>query len=95
MKLEWKDYLGNRLIADHPAGFKVIKPKEDVEANRPLFCPICESMFLTLYDEEAWEKFQCCDYCANKWAYPHQTRWNEGWRPSKDDLNNKSIETPI
>ena len=95
MKLEWRDYLDDRLIADHSDGFKVIKPKMmESDNNRPLFCPICEAIFLSHYDDEAWDKFKCCDACASRWAYPDLARWNAGWRPSEDDLN-KMAEMPI
>ena len=95
MKLEWNDYLGNRLIADHPDGFKIILPKCRKSESRPLFCPVCDSLFTSYYDDEAWKKFQCCDTCATRWAYPDPDRWSSGWRPSKDDLTSKKTVSPI
>ena len=89
MTLEWKEYLGNRRIADHPDGFKIILPKGKKSDSRPLFCPVCESLFTSYYDDEAWKKFQCCDACATRWAYPDPGRWSDGWRPSIDDLRLK------
>lgn len=90
MKLEWRDYVGDRLIADHPGGFKVIKPKQETSSGRPLFCPLCDGIFSSEFDEDAWKKFQCCDSCAARWVYPNMQKWQSGWRPSIDDLNGKT-----
>ena len=79
----WKDYPGNRLITDHPAGFKIIKPKEPQKGGQPLFCPVCDAIFSSHYDDESWKKFECCDDCANKWAYPNIEKWKLGWRPDE------------
>ena len=82
--LEWKDYPGDRLIAKHEKGFYVIKPRNYVNSS-PIFCPVCESIMKTQYDEEAYTKFQCCESCSNKWVYPDMSRWMSGWRPNSDE----------
>ena len=82
MTLVWKDYLNDRLIAEHPDGFKIIKPKDRKLSGQPLFCPVCDCIFSSFYDDEAWRKFECCDSCANRWVYPDLERWKTGWRPS-------------
>lgn len=86
--MKWKDYPGDRLIAEHTSGFYVIKPKEMLEC-RPVFCPICESIMRSLMDDEAYDKFCCCDSCAIHWAYPNKDKWKEGWRPTHNDVMNK------
>lgn len=95
MELTWKEYLDGRVIADHPDGFKIIKPKESTSKGQPLFCPVCNSIFSSYYDDEAWRKFECCDSCAIRWAYPNTEKWKSGWRPTKDELSIKKTETPI
>jgi hypothetical protein len=94
MMLEWKPYLNERLIAQHPAGFSVIRPIEASEAQ-PLFCPMCESIMRSSYDDEAYKKFSCCDECSNTWVYPNLSRWNEGWRPSDEEIQNNCRKSPI
>jgi hypothetical protein len=86
MGLEWKPYLNDRIIADHPGGFFIIKPKESSASVQPLFCPICDIMMRSLYDEDSYHKFGCCDKCAARWVYPDMTRWKSGWRPSSESL---------
>lgn len=85
MTEEWKEYIGDRLIKQHRSGFFIIKPK-NVQRCQPLFCPICELVMNEIYDEAAWEKFDCCDTCANTWAYSNKDKWEKGWRPSQEQV---------
>lgn len=87
--MEWKPYVRDRLIAEHESGFFIIKPLETQEA-KPIFCPLCEFIMNNLYDDDAWKKFKCCDMCANDWAYPNQEEWKGGWRPTPEQIRNKS-----
>lgn len=87
-RLEWKEYTNDRLIAEHPSGFYVVRPKESIQ-GRPIFCPLCDWFMNTHYDPESYEKFGCCESCAGSWAYPNIEKWKNGWRPSKDEARNK------
>ena len=87
--MEWKPYLNDRLIAEHESGFFIIKPAE-IEPGKPIFCPLCEFIMNGLYDDEIWNKFGCCDSCANEWVYSNMESWREGWRPSKQQVKDKS-----
>ena len=91
----WKSYLTDKLIAEHPNGFFVIRPSETNNTAQPLFCPVCENILHTVYDDEAYKKFQCCDECSNKWVYPNLEAWKDGWRPDRDVVLNKSIKDHI
>lgn len=84
--LTWKKYTKDRLIAEHPAGFYVIKPQKEQPIGVPVFCGYCESITLSDYDEESHEKFGCCDWCANTWVYPKLDEWKSGWRPTRDEV---------
>lgn len=86
---DWKEYPGDRLIKQHESGFFVIKPREP-HAGQPLFCPLCDALMNGIYDTDAWEKFQCCDSCASRWAYQNKEEWQKGWRPSAEQIKNKS-----
>jgi hypothetical protein len=83
----WKNYLGNRLISERD-NFFVIIPKER-DKFMPLFCGVCEKIMRTEMDEDAYEKFECCDSCSTFWAYPNKEKWKLGWRPSADEVVNK------
>jgi hypothetical protein len=85
--MEWKDYISERLIAHHD-NFYVIKPNKS-QLSQPLFCPICENIMNTSYDDESWNKFECCDECSNHWVYPDMKRWKSGWRPSGEEVSDK------
>lgn len=86
--IEWKKYLKDRKIYKHPDDFYVIVP-ENLKMGQPLFCPVCSRIMRSKLDEESYEKFTCCDTCATYWAYPNKDRWNEGWRPSSEEVLNK------
>lgn len=92
--MEWKPYTGDRLIAKHKSDFYVIKPIE-LEVGRPVFCPHCEDILRTSYDDESYDKFGCCDSCASRWVYPNIDRWKSGWRPPREEVTNKSDFGPI
>lgn len=89
--MDWKIYSKDRLFAQHQSGFFIIKPLEDVDTKQqPFFCPVCDFVMKSTYDAEAWEKFNCCDKCASIWAYPDMARWKSGWRPTKEEVENKT-----
>jgi hypothetical protein len=85
---EWKNYTKDRLIFCHPEGFFVIKPSV-MQEKQPLFCPLCDGIMRSSFDESSYEKFKCCDSCATFWAYPNKAKWLEGWRPSPEEVQNK------
>lgn len=88
--MEWKSYLGNRLIAEHPEGFFIIKPENYQEENT-LFCPVCTHLMKTSFDDETYSKYKCCENCANRWVYKNKKEWLDGWRPTKEEIIEKSF----
>lgn len=86
---KWCDYPGDRLLAEHPAGFKIIIPKNIQASGMPLFCPVCDSNFCSTFDHESWEKFQCCDSCASVWACNNVENWKSGWRPTQEEVGKR------
>jgi len=85
---EWKKYTRDRLILEHPEGFYVIKPECSRESH-PLFCPLCNAIMRSNSDVSSYSKFKCCDSCSTFWAYPNKVKWEQGWRPSPEDVMNK------
>lgn len=90
----WKAYTRGREIAEHPSGFYIIRPEIE-ENGRPIFCPVCDYIMNSHYDEESWSKFECCDDCANSWVYGSVDRWKSGWRPTKKEILDKKKITHI
>lgn len=82
---EWRPYLGDRLIKDHPSGFVVIVPTQS-EACVPLFCPVCRLLMQTSEDAIYFRDKQCCSKCGMKWADPDLDSWFAGVRPSCDEV---------
>lgn len=86
---EWKSYLYNRQIMEHSGGFYVIKENDLGDDNSSIFCLMCEKIMTSFYDEESFNKFECCDSCASKIIYPRMNEWKEGWRPTKEYVMSK------
>jgi hypothetical protein len=82
---EWKPYPQNRIISERQSGFLVIKPT-DASDPTPVFCQVCSFALRTQDDTHACETIGCCARCAVLWAYPNKQAWNDGWRPSADQI---------
>ncbi len=82
----WRELDADRLIAESSCDILIIKPKT-VSSHIPLFCPVCSIVMDEKIDIFVYEKFECCEPCANTWAFINATDWNSGWRPSKDAIN--------
>lgn len=89
MSSEWKDYSRDRKIRLHERGFYVIKPARAQSSGIPIFCPHCGSIMNSIYDDETFKKFDCCDWCAATWVYKDIENWKSGWRPQRDDVEKK------
>jgi hypothetical protein len=50
------------------------------------FCPVCEFMIETRKDSSYIMSTGCCENCATYFAEPRRKQWQEGWRPSRDEL---------
>jgi hypothetical protein len=84
---EWKPYLNDRLIKECE-GFYVIKPVEERQIV-PLSCPVCDYLMRTVDDEKSYREFECCESCETFWARPRFPSWKEGWRPTKEQVQEK------
>ncbi len=84
---EWKRYSNDRLIQDRQ-GFFVIKPEEHQEIV-PLACPVCDYLMRNLNDEKSYHEFKCCESCETFWARPNLEKWKDGWRPNKEQIEQK------
>ena len=87
-QLEWKKYLGDRLIQDR-GGIYVIKPEDDSRSIVPLTCPVCDYVMRNHDDEKSFRSFSCCECCETNWARPNQEKWKSGWRPTKEEIIKK------
>lgn len=91
--MEWKPYLDDRVIA-HLCGFAIIKPS-DAEPGIPLCCSLCKTMLRDRDDEEAFNDFGCCHFCALTWAHPRRAEWKAGWRPTSGEItSSRALRAP-
>ena len=84
---DWKPYPKNRKIIDR-GDYMLIVPESFKSETRkmPVFCGVCGIRFANKEEEKSYKKFQCCSSCADTWAYSHKEAWDNGWRPSIDQV---------
>lgn len=90
---DWKPYLHDRMISDEPEGYSVIVPM-NVEPSVPLICGICNRLMRSHDDEISYNEFKCCNLCALQWAHPRRKEWNDGWRPSREMIDDVVRQRP-
>lgn len=83
--MNWRPYLNDRKIADHPDGFCIVVPA-DAEQAVPMFCDVCHYLMRSADDETAWREFECCHLCSLSWAASRKEAWKSGWRPDPEKL---------
>jgi hypothetical protein len=81
---EWKDYFSDRLYKETDFGVIII-PK-NYEEPSPLNCPVCDMLLSSFEDNESYKSKKCCHDCCYKWADANLQKWNEGWRPSLEEI---------
>lgn len=91
--MEWKPYPRDRLVAEHPSGFVIIKPAED-EPPVPIGCSVCGSLMRSRDDEVSYHEHSCCYRCALHWAHPRRKEWKEGWRPTPEQVAKLEEDRP-
>lgn len=90
MSDDWKEYPNNRLCRE-VEGVKIIVPKSRTDLT-PFFCSVCSFVMRTSDDERAYREFGCCERCSLLWAAPNRQKWNEGWRPSDEQVKAANSE---
>ena len=66
-------------------GFLINKKLLNKDTNRT--CSICENYSFHIRDNVYMSKFECCLKCYIQWVEGREQRWEDGWRPSKEDIN--------
>lgn len=88
----WQSYLCNRLIKKN-SGFSTIIP-DNAEPAVSLSCSVCNNLLRIKEDEISYFEFGCCNLCALKWAHARKLKWQEGWRPTKEQVDAAVKERP-
>tara|TARA_Y100000034_G_scaffold86958_1_gene104247 strand:- start:158 stop:463 length:306 start_codon:yes stop_codon:yes gene_type:complete len=85
MNDEWKNYFSDREICITSVGIKLIKPK-NFQVEIPIECLVCGFFMRGLEDVLSHEKYKCCQECTYNWAESNYHKWKDGWRPSKNEI---------
>jgi|APSaa5957512535_1039671.scaffolds.fasta_scaffold257066_2 hypothetical protein len=86
MNEEWKKGYKNRKYKFEGSHFLLIKNGDFSNKSIPFDCPVCEILMRDRNDSIAFQIFECCRECMYDIAYPNKDRWEEGWRPSEEEL---------
>ena len=77
--------INDRKILHYNNQFYIITPLEFEKGDT--CCEICNEIIKTSEDVESIKKYNCCDLCAMKWAHPRRKMWENGWRPSQEEIS--------
>lgn len=80
-----KFFLDAKSSKENYRGFLINKKLLNRESERN--CPVCGSYSFSMQDDVYMQKFKCCGACYIKWVEGREKRWNDGWRPSKEQIN--------
>ena len=62
------------------------KKKKNISSNRT--CPTCKTYSFSSRDDLYMNRFECCYLCYRDFVQNEEDRWNDGWRPGEEHLNN-------
>lgn len=77
--------VSDRIVVVVPDDHVVITP----------WCELCGFVLSSSEDEAAVLEFGCCNICAMRWAHPDRNRWINGWRPSREQLDEFIVERKL
>ena len=83
---EWKPISRDREMSVGKHGVKIVRPIE-IQESYPVDCSVCGFMIFGLENIYMLDKYGCCQECAFEWAQPMRKDWEEGWRPTKKQVN--------
>lgn len=86
---DWKQISEGKKQRFESADLAVVMPTDELDQSVPAFCPVCRFMMRTEEDVRKYEVAKCCHACGMKWADARLIAWNEGWRPSPDEINSE------
>lgn len=82
----WKSYYREREFLNHENGFVMIRPK-GFTTPVPFNCDNCGCLLRSHEDEYEWNKNGVCKWCSVTWVYKNKSKWESGWRPSKEQVD--------
>lgn len=92
----WKTLDKDRKYRTTSEGVTIIKPKKKIRIL-PAQCPVCDVLFSSSLDLEAYSNSECCAYCETNYAYVDRESWLKGERPSREivekDLRSRKMST--
>ena len=75
----------DRAYLEHPDGFLIIKPTAGIDPI-PFFCQVCGHPMTSSDDSDSHRQDGCCNMCVMQWMVPNREQWEQGWRPSRADI---------
>jgi hypothetical protein len=60
-------------------------PEERQSLIKPTWCPLCDFI---MKDDQTYFKWNCCNLCFIQFIEHREERWEAGYRPSAEEINN-------
>lgn len=79
-----REYL-NQLKEANQTRFKQRDTKSQAQ-KKSRQCPVCKTYSFSSKDDLYMNRFRCCYMCFSDFIEHEEERWNEGWRPSREHL---------
>jgi hypothetical protein len=80
----WIDLSSNRKMQKFK-NFICVVP-QDYDGGTSFGCPLCGVLFADQIDLMTFRQYGCCSECSYVWAQPNIEKWNDGWRPNRDQV---------
>ena len=65
----------------------VTKTNRALRKNPDRSCPVCKTYSFSSADDLYMNRFKCCQKCYNDFVDCNEQKWNNGWRPSDQQLD--------
>ena len=58
-------------------------------SSKDFNCQVCGFIIRGLEDVTSVNNYGCCTDCEDYYYWPNKSRWEDGWRPKKEDVQKK------
>ena len=81
--------MSNEIIFEEKNGLNIIKPANYVCSEKD--CKICGFALRDMQDVSEHNQYGCCTECSVYFRQPNSKKWDNGWRPSRKEIENTII----
>ena len=80
-----KEKKDSKLETYESGDISITRRRSKIKTERT--CPVCKTYSFSRRDDLYMNRFQCCEHCYIVFVVNREERWQEGWRPDADLVN--------